>query len=107
VLDFFIFFMNIKKFKKGDKITRIEPTPIVGDRSYIGECLIFIGIANACIYYCHQIDIKLRHLKLIEWENGWDYYKDPITLLDEELLSLIDDKTIEKYLRKNKLNNLS
>jgi hypothetical protein len=101
--------MNIYEFKKGDKITRIEPTIGVGDSSYIGDCLIFIGIENACIYYCLSNDDKIRmsKLKMVEWKDGWSYYKDPNNLIDDKLLELIDDKKIEKYLRKKKLKNLS
>lgn len=100
--------MNINKFKKGDKITRIEPTPVVGDRSYIGDCLMFIGIENACIYYYHSGDEnpRMRKLKMVEFANGWDYYKDPMNLIDDKFLEMIDDKVLERYLRKKKINNL-
>jgi len=52
--------MNISSFKKGDLITRIEPSaPLPGfgqefgedirDRQYIGIPLTFLGIANGCV----------------------------------------------------------
>lgn len=99
--------MNIQNFKKGDKITRIEPTIGVGDRSYIGECLIFVGILNACIYYYSLNHTNLRNLKMIEWAEGWDYYKDPKEILNFDFLDNFKITDIENYLRKKKLNNLS
>jgi hypothetical protein len=50
--------MSIYDFKKGDIITRIEPSkPIPGlemdeirDRAYIGIAMKFLGIANGCVY---------------------------------------------------------
>jgi len=50
--------MSIYEFKRGDLITRIEPSkPLPGfdgedfkDRAYIGTPLKFLGIANGCVY---------------------------------------------------------
>ena len=50
--------MSIYDFKKGDIITRIEPSkPIPGlemdeirDRAYIGVAMKFLGVANGCVY---------------------------------------------------------
>ena len=49
---------SIYDFKKGDLITRIIPSkPIeifgeetIVDRNYIGEALVFLGVANGCVY---------------------------------------------------------
>ena len=50
---------SIYEFKKGDIITRVSPAKSlgrsifnpegVGDRSYQGDKLIFVGVANGCI----------------------------------------------------------
>ena len=42
---------TIFEFKKGDKITRIKPANGFGDRSYMGDELVLIGIANGQIYF--------------------------------------------------------
>jgi len=97
--------MNIKEFKKGDAVVRVEPTPVTGkffnpftqtveecggDRSYIGEKLTFIGIANGCAYFDREEDSFMTRLsgstkldlRLIEFSEGWEYWQD-IDSLDE------------------------
>src|SRR4030066_924304 len=99
---------NINEFKKGDTITRIEPSkPVMKlgdeemvDRNYIGTPFTFIGIANGCIYLKRFIsdlndrqkeffsflsmmaggDNTMIHLELDIFEDGWDFYVDPNTL---------------------------
>jgi len=94
---------TIYDFKKGDKITRVQPAKPylavinglfgqekdgVRDRSYIGEKLIFVGIANGRIY-CQRTDSfslsifgdKLLDLALDIWDEGWDLFIDPKKLL--------------------------
>lgn len=103
--------MSAYEFKKGDKITRIKPSkPIkvfgeeeVEDRGYIGSELIFVGIANGCVYVQKPepkfnfddldmpgfdelfktimgANIGLIHLPLDVWDEGWSYYIDPFSL---------------------------
>ena len=91
---------SIYEFKKGDIITRVSPSKSmgisilnpegVGDRSYQGEKLIFIGIANGCIYLkrIDALEIRIFGNKLIDlpldiFENGWNYWIDPQTLLED------------------------
>jgi hypothetical protein len=97
--------MNIKEFKKGDAVVRVEPTPTTGkyyspftqtveehggDRSYIGEKLTFIGIANGCAYFDRAEDSfmtklsgnKRMDLRLVEFSEGWEYWQD-VDSLDE------------------------
>ncbi len=103
--------INIKTFKKHDIVTRVEPakelqnnktdlfTSLIfgntingGDRSYIGDKLIFIGVANGCAYF-KQSDYskygfgvssdKLIDLPLDIWSDGWELWIDPKTLLDD------------------------
>jgi len=103
--------MKIQQFKIGDIITRIQRTSITGDSSYIGEKIILVNIANNCIYYllpdCKYLDVsEVRNVKLKDWEDGWDYYTEPSTLLNYNFLDAIDFKIIENYVRMKKLKNL-
>jgi hypothetical protein len=96
----------------------------VRDRSYLGEKLIFVGIANGQIYLkrTDYLSLQLFGDKLVDlpldlWDDGWDIWVDPVELLDniissETLLEKLDkalkdedyelaDK-IKKLLNKNK-----
>ena len=88
---------SIYEFKKGDIITRVEPSAPLGkggffgdegfqDRSYIGERYILAGIANGCVYLkrTDEIENKIFGDRLIDlpldiFENGWNYWIDPQT----------------------------
>lgn len=109
---------EIYNFIKGDIIVRVSPSESYGtykddfgnikerrDRSYMGQKLIFVGIANGQIYLkrTEQTEINLFGDKLIDldvdmWYNGWDYYIDPNSLLDDNFL-IIDETTIEQQLK--------
>ena len=97
--------IDIYSFEKGDLITRIKPSkPIPGteefgdnirDRTYIGLPLVFLGIANGCIYVENtpkkEVDDAPMslfsilfnkesgpiNLPLDMWDEGWTYYVDP------------------------------
>lgn len=77
--------MNIRKFKKGQEIVRIEAANR-GDRSYIGQQFIFVGIANGCIYVEHVgkplFGDKIIDLQLDWWSEGWELWVDPNSLKD-------------------------
>lgn len=93
---------SIHKFNPGDIVTRVEPavemnaggmftfgTGVVEDGNYIGEKLIFLGIANGCAYFEPTDSFLMAlegdkpiSLKLYKFENGWAHYIDPITLAD-------------------------
>jgi hypothetical protein len=103
--------MKIQQFKKGDIITRIQRSSITGDRSYMGEKIIFVGIANNQIYYFlleyKYIGVnKLRNVELKDWEDGWDYYTEPNTLINYDFLDSLDIKFLENYIRNKKLKNI-
>ena len=108
--------MKIYEFKKGDEIVRVEPakpysTERIGlfgqkeggvrDRSYIGEKLIFVGIANGLIY-CKRTDsyaLKVFGDDLLEipldfFDEGWEFYTDPSKLLG----GFEDSKMIKKQI---------
>lgn len=82
---------TIYDFKKGDEIVRVQSAKPYStglrDRSYMGEKLIFIGIANGQIY-CQRTDAlslkifgdKTLGLSLDLWDEGWDLFIDPKTL---------------------------
>jgi hypothetical protein len=96
---------TIHDFKPGDIVTRIQPAGIVSrdtflgagityDSSYIGEKLVFVGIANGCAYFepTEEFSIilekgKLISLKLHRFEEGWAHYIDPRTLIDAKPMS--------------------
>ena len=86
---------SIHKFKQGDAITRVSPSKR-GDRSYMGEKLILIGIANNQIYYERFDSISslngIRNVSLDEWDEGWELYVEPLTLLKK--LTLVGDAII-------------
>lgn len=94
---------TIFDFKKGDRITRVKPSEGVGDRSYIGDELIFVGIANAKIYFKMEgfsiPEDAIYSLELDLFANGWEEYVDPESLLkgSEEV---IDRLSIEKQIQR-------
>ena len=81
---------TIFEFKKGDKITRIKPANGFGDRSYMGDELVFIDIANGQIYFKNNNrfmsnmlgDNYISSVSLDLWSEGWIEYVDPKTLLE-------------------------
>jgi hypothetical protein len=114
---------TIHEFKKGDKITRIQPSkPVmklgeedVLDRNFIGTPFIFVGLANGCIYlrrimpdlnetqreFMSMFSIfgpsepnPLTHLETELFEDGWDYYIDPLTLENDTSVDTIDNSSI-------------
>ena len=126
---------SIYEFKKGDVITRVEPSAPLGkggffqeegfqDRSYVGDKLIFVGIANGNIYCKRTCPFELKILgeglvdmALDIFSDGWDLWIDPLTLLediDETLYVSTDNlqeainKAIEEenYEAANKLKKL-
>ena len=126
---------SIYEFKKGDVITRVEPSATLGkggffgdsgfqDRSYIGEKFIFVGIANGNIYCKRTCPVELKifgdtlvDLSLDIFTDGWDKWIDPYSLLediDETVYVSTDnlqeaiDKAIEEenYEAANKLKKL-
>ena len=126
---------SIYEFKKGDVITRVEPSKTLGkggffsdegfqDRSYVGDKLIFVGIANGNIYCKRTCPFELKILgeglvdmALDIFSDGWDLWIDPLTLLediDETLYVSTDNlqeainKAIEEenYEAANKLKKL-
>ena len=111
---------TIYDFNKGDEIVRVVPAKEystgVRDRSYMGEKLIFVGIANGQIYFkrtdSFSISIfgdKLLNLSIDIWDEGWDLFVDPNKFFEKELrkeklerieLSLSNDKIVlEKQLK--------
>lgn len=84
---------SIHSFKQGDIITRVKPANN-GDRSYMGDRMIFIGIANAQIYYENPNSITsilsgatMSNVPLDQWSEGWELYVDPRTLLTKVTLT--------------------
>jgi hypothetical protein len=86
---------TIFEFKAGDKITRLKPAEQFNDRSYMGDELTFIGIANGKIYFNNKKspfgEEYISGVNLDLWKDGWDYYVDPKNLLEgkEHIISSI------------------
>ena len=102
---------TIYEFKKEDEIVRIIPAkPLsdmmgkeIRDRSYLGQKMIFAGIANGQIYLkrTDYLSIQLFGNKLVNlpldlWDDGWDNWVDPDTLLE----NIIPIETLEEKLKK-------
>ena len=98
---------TIYEFKKGDEIVRVEnakPVSIGGirDRSYVGEKMIFVGVANGVIYIKPTTNMsiflegknQLMDLPLDTWDEGWDYWVDPESLLN----NILDKRQIKSKL---------
>lgn len=96
---------TIHEFKPGDILTRVQPAMVVSqgtffgggvsyDSSYVGEKLVFVGIANGCAYFepTEEFSITLQRgelisLRLHKFEEGWAHYIDPRTLVDAKPMS--------------------
>lgn len=100
--------MNIREFKKGDNIVRTKPAKPLsnsediefmgmkmgsrgggGDRSYMGNEMEFVGIGNGMIYcknkdkfHLSMFGDKLTSLAEDIWQEGWEFWIDPLSLGD-------------------------
>jgi hypothetical protein len=116
--------MKITEFKKGDIITRIESsiaifggglnflgmnTSLSSDRSYMGEELKFLGIANNQIYFQSLDSLtnmifgkdKIFNLPIDAFEEGWDYFVDPKTFLeDNQPIESLSKEQLQSQLQK-------
>ena len=113
---------TIYEFKKGDEIVRIIPAkPInnIRDRSYMGDKMIFVGIANGQIYLkptkeldLHLFGDSLSNLSLDIWDEGWDIWVDPLTLYENDIdpthieNRLFDALSREDYIEAEKLKDI-
>jgi hypothetical protein len=101
---------NINSFKRGDEIVRLAPAKEysegIRDRSYLGEKLTFIGLANENIYLerednCTMTKIlgtKDLTLTTDVWSEDWDYYINPKELFTKE--PVINKKYLQTLLDK-------
>lgn len=96
---------DIYDFINGDIVVRISPSKLCGDRSYMGQSLIFVGITNGQIYLKRTDEVELRiygdkllSLSLDMWDEGWNYYVDPNSLLEDES-SIVDIDMLEIRLK--------
>ncbi len=107
---------TIYDFEIGDEIVRITPSKAfeygisagVRDRSYLGERMIFKGIANGHIYLKRMEEFqkrlfgdKLLNLPLDMWDQGWDTWVDPetldkVNLSKEEVDELIKEAVVNE-----------
>jgi hypothetical protein len=108
---------TIYDFSPGDIVTRIQPALIISnslfaggmnyDASYVGEKLVFIGIANGCAYFEATDSFtyllekgRLIDLPLHKFEEGWAHYIDPVTLINGKMRtkyqSMSDTELVQK-----------
>tara|TARA_R110000737_G_scaffold26268_1_gene45063 strand:- start:23 stop:388 length:366 start_codon:yes stop_codon:yes gene_type:complete len=110
---------TIYEFKKGDIIVRVESAKAIAggigdgikDRSYVGEKMLFHGIANGVIYIkpTQKVSIFISNegfidLPLDNWDEGWDYWINPEDIeenhipkyiIEEQINKAIDDENYE------------
>lgn len=101
---------NINSFKRGDEIVRIAPAKEysegIRDRSYLGEKLTFIGLANGNIYLEREDNCAMSKilgtkdliLTVDVWSEDWDYYINPKGLFSKE--PTVNKKYIQSLLDK-------
>tara|TARA_R110001592_G_scaffold5415_1_gene29848 strand:+ start:206 stop:571 length:366 start_codon:yes stop_codon:yes gene_type:complete len=104
---------TIYEFKKGDKIVRVEPAKSIAggigdgirDRSYVGEKMLFHGIANGVIYIkpTQKVTIFISDNGFIDlpldiWDEGWDYWVEPKNLNENCIPKHIIEEQINKAL---------
>ncbi|GAG23187.1 unnamed protein product, partial [marine sediment metagenome] len=94
---------SIHEFRKGDVVTRVRSaymeTPDGGykDTQLMGQKLIFLGIANGCIYLERSTTIEkilngqTFYIPLEAFEEGWNHFEDPEFLKGKgNMLSMIE-----------------
>lgn len=96
---------SILNFKKNDVITRVIPSKN-GDRSYMGDKLLFVGVANAQIYFKNMSGIfdvnTIRSVEFDRWQDGWVDYVDPEKLFNSnETFIIVDTRTDEEKIRED------
>lgn len=99
---------NIHKFKKGDEITRVNIAPLsYQDKSFesidsqlIGQKVIFLGLANGCIYMERATAVEkmltgsIFTLPIDIYEEGWNYYENPEFLEGKETVLTMMEKSL-------------
>ena len=74
--------MKIKRFNKGDVVTRFKPAKSHGDRSYIGSDLLFNKVDNGFIFLNRMndpmFDDKELKLPCDIWSSGWKLVKEAV-----------------------------
>jgi hypothetical protein len=63
--------VKIAQFKEGDLITRIGATDGIGDRSYCGDKLEFVGFDKGIILFIHDF-LGEPTLHSVDAAHGWD-----------------------------------
>jgi hypothetical protein len=74
--------MNIRDFKEGDFIQRTAPTSRIGDHSYCGDRLEFLGFDKGVIMFRNTnglFDKDVHTLDAFDWDDdNWDYYPESL-----------------------------
>jgi hypothetical protein len=116
---------TIYEFKRGDVITRTgravsttfkydfltgELIQVPGCARFIGDKLLFRGVANGCIYFqviegindLNIIPTDLMYLIDEDYSDDWAYYIDPLTLANNEEIDLenLSDSQLDEQISK-------
>jgi hypothetical protein len=94
--------MNIKDFKSGDKLTRVEPARIETDygicldNSYMGNCMTLLSVSDSGILF--KTDYGNVSLPKFYWEDGWVKYEHEPSLSEyiSHQLELCDGNFTER-----------
>jgi hypothetical protein len=110
---------SISEFQKGDIITRISRSipletkynfetgaliVIPGDDSFIGDKIKLYGVANGCIYFevlesrfgeDFLIEGEILTLPACDYYNGWDYYIEPATFIEDMIIEGLSNEQID------------
>ena len=104
---------TIYEFEKGDIMVRVEPAKSISggigdgirDRSYVGEKMLFHGIANGVIYIkpTQKVSIFISNEGLIDlpldnWDEGWDYWVNPEDITENQIPKHIIEEQLKKAL---------
>ncbi len=87
--------MTIDQFKEGDLVTRIKRTKPIGDSSYCGSKLQFVGFERGIIFLISRETgfFNERIIRLSEacgWkDDGWDFYPNE---LHDKAIALLEKK---------------
>jgi hypothetical protein len=99
--------IDIRLLKKGDRITRIKPAEIddaeIEDVSFIGTPVIFLGIANGCLYLERDSQAEKMlygtyiKLPLFFWSKHWVMFEEPEFLENINVLAVIEQELNSQY----------
>jgi hypothetical protein len=97
--------MKITEFKKGDLITRIQPTYSTDDWSYIGDKIELLNVENGIIYckVCYRekwkSPLEFIELELNQYFEGWEFYINKFATKDFQSFAREDSENIKHQMK--------